>query len=154
MMGVTLGLLLLISALLAPAEGQQQTSPLVCVQQQKTALATCQAHARGTCESAFRTSVPPCFGTASACATACLADQAACLEGPNTRQVSCQQICTDTEKESRRGCARSQNSSRCNISVKLRGLKCRQHCQRAALPTLQGCNSRFDSCLKTCAGAS
>lgn len=145
--------LLLGLTTLPTASFGQQEDPLDCVQNRKAALTTCQADGRAVCDNGFRSAVPTCFGGQSACAVACFDERAACEEGPDGRQTDCQTRCTNAERTNRQGCARRQDTTKCNLAAKLKGLRCRQRCQRAALPSLQACSSRFDGCLKDCARA-
>ncbi len=138
-------------ACVASAARAATSGPLACVQEQRTTLSACLSQSRDQCNAAFEAAVPPCFGTAAPCATACEAGQTQCMAGPTSARNGCEQACNASQKTELEGCRKRPAARRCGLAVKFRALKCRQKCVRSVNAALQGCAQAFDDCLKSCA---
>lgn len=136
----------------APSAPAQTSSALRCVQTERTTQQACIARTRAECNAAFQAAVPPCFGANADCAIGCQSGQVGCASGPDGAKQGCEQACTASQRSAAKVCSNRADPRKCNVGVKLKGLKCRQKCQRNVSAALTGCAQAFDSCLKSCAG--
>ena len=129
---------------------------LLCVRQAQTDLKACQTLARQTvdqCSLTYFAAVPPCFGANAPCASDCITTQTGCETDPKDRQTACAATCDQRAKNFQSTCkGRPTNAAQaCSLAAKVKSLKCKQKCARAAVVPLERCGLDFKSCLTRCA---
>jgi hypothetical protein len=137
-------------ALLIAATAGAATSPaLQCVQTQRDTQKACLDRTKSECNTVFQAAVPPCFGTNAACAEGCMAGQSDCSSSPDRAREGCRAACAANQQAAAANC----NSRKCSLGAKLKGLKCKQKCERNVVAALAACSSALSECLKSCAAA-
>jgi hypothetical protein len=143
------GLLTLVTS----STGRPATPPaLVCYREARQALTDCENQAKDQCMVTFQSTFGGCFGTNATCAVDCQTRNTDCESGPRARQDSCSAACSAVAKKESIMCRSHKDIDSCNISVRLRSLKCKQKCARKSSVQLQRCSQEFNSCLTQCAG--
>jgi hypothetical protein len=132
-----------------------------------------------TCRSSYITNFEGCFGPGSACAAACLNDQATCQSGPATATAECKQdtlFCADGNQSGANGCTAAnatigqcgtilksaltdctdatkhpEGALVCAANARLDNLRCQDNCQLLFAPALDTCNQNFADCTGACA---
>jgi hypothetical protein len=168
--GAALGMLVL-----TPPAGAVTSRTRACLFAAKRSRVNCL----NTCRSDYITNFQGCFGPGSACAAACLNDQATCQSGPGESLAACKRdtlFCADGSENGVNDCTSAnattgacastlrsalddctdpdkhpEGALACASNARLDNLRCQSACQILFAPALQACNQAFSDCTESCA---
>ena len=157
--------------LVAASAGAVTSRTRACVFAARKARSNCIT----TCRTDYFGTFAACYGPGSACAAACLNDQANCQAIPSGTLSDCKLDtlfcpdgnpngtngcnpatatiggCGETLKEALKNCNTAADPEACASSARLDNLRCQQACQILFAPALQACNQGFSDCTESCA---
>ena len=157
--------------LIAASAGAISSRTRACVFAARKTRANCIT----MCRNDYIGTFAACYGPGSACAAACLNEQANCQAGPNATLTDCKLDtlfcgdgnsngtngcsaanatiggCSETLKEALKNCNNAADPEACASAARLDNLRCQQACQLLFAPALQQCNSNFSDCTGACA---
>jgi hypothetical protein len=140
-----------LPALLAgPAAGGTEQDRLECLGRIRRDYGTCVREAQDRCRQELEGRLGGCFG-GPACPDACLAAQKDCSKQPLLERDGCRLACQADGRVAQQGCRVEVDRDACRRTVRVKGTKCKEQCNRRATPEIQRCRDAFSECLRDCA---